>query len=112
MIGGFGTGAAQPALMTLTVDQSTPSAAANRWPSFNCFYDLGIGIGSLYPRRVARSTDQAKVITHTHRIFSDSVYQQGDGADRTVDQLAQEKCKCQHEQDRISSPLPNGRGGG
>jgi MFS family permease len=46
IVGGFGTGAAQPALMTVAVDQG----GARRGQSlaqFQLFYDLGIGIGSL-----------------------------------------------------------------
>ncbi len=46
IVGGFGTGAAQPALMTVAVDQS----GARRGQSlaqFQLFYDLGIGLGSL-----------------------------------------------------------------
>lgn len=47
MIGGFGTGAAQPALMTLAVDQSAAERRGRSLAQFQLFYDLGIGIGSL-----------------------------------------------------------------
>ena len=47
IIGGFGTGAAQPALMTLAVDQSSAERRGQSLAQFQFFYDLGIGIGSL-----------------------------------------------------------------
>jgi len=47
IVGGFGTGAAQPALMTLTVDQSAPERRGQSLAQFQLFYDLGIGMGSL-----------------------------------------------------------------
>jgi len=47
IIGGFGTGAAQPALMTLAVDQSSVERRGQSLAQFQFFYDLGIGIGSL-----------------------------------------------------------------
>jgi MFS family permease len=47
IIGGFGTGAAQPALMTLAVDQSSPERRGQSLAQFQFFYDLGIGVGSL-----------------------------------------------------------------
>ena len=47
VIGGFGTGAAQPALMTLAVDQSAAERRGRSLAQFQFFYDLGIGIGSL-----------------------------------------------------------------
>jgi MFS family permease len=47
IIGGFGTGAAQPALMTLAVDQSDGQRRGQSLAQFQFFYDLGIGIGSL-----------------------------------------------------------------
>lgn len=46
-VAGFGTGAAQPALMTVAVDQSAPSRRGQSLAQFQLFYDLGIGIGSL-----------------------------------------------------------------
>jgi MFS family permease len=45
--GGFGTGAAQPALMTVAVDQSAAERRGQSLAQFQLFYDLGIGIGSL-----------------------------------------------------------------
>ena len=45
--GGLGTGAAQPALMTLAVDQSTAERRGQSFAQFQFFYDLDIGIGSL-----------------------------------------------------------------
>lgn len=47
IIGGFGTGAAQPALMTLAVDQSAAERRGQSLAQFQLFYDLGIGMGSL-----------------------------------------------------------------
>jgi MFS family permease len=47
IVGGFGTGAAQPALMTLAVDQSAAERRGQSLAQFQLFYDLGIGIGSL-----------------------------------------------------------------
>ncbi|MGH7886704.1 MAG: MFS transporter, partial [Candidatus Binatia bacterium] len=47
VIGGFGTGAAQPALMTLAVDQSSAERRGQSLAQFQFFYDLGIGVGSL-----------------------------------------------------------------
>lgn len=47
IVGGFGTGAAQPALMTVAVDQSAPERRGQSLAQFQLFYDLGIGIGSL-----------------------------------------------------------------
>jgi MFS family permease len=47
IIGGAGVGAAQPALMTLSVDQTTPQRRGQSMAQYQCFYDLGIGIGSL-----------------------------------------------------------------
>jgi MFS family permease len=47
IIGGLGTGAAQPALMTLAVDQSATERRGQSLAQFQLFYDLGIGIGSL-----------------------------------------------------------------
>jgi len=47
IIAGFGTGAAQPALMTLAVDQSATERRGQSLAQFQLFYDLGIGIGSL-----------------------------------------------------------------
>lgn len=47
IIGGLGTGAAQPALMTLAVDQSAAERRGRSLAQFQLFYDLGIGIGSL-----------------------------------------------------------------
>lgn len=47
VIGGFGTGAAQPALMTLSVDQSSAAQRGQSLAQFQFCYDLGIGIGSL-----------------------------------------------------------------
>jgi MFS family permease len=47
IVAGFGTGAAQPALMTVAVDQSAASRRGQSLAQFQLFYDLGIGIGSL-----------------------------------------------------------------
>ena len=47
IMGGFGTGAAQPALTTVAVDQSAPDRRGQSLAQFQLFYDLGIGIGSL-----------------------------------------------------------------
>ena len=47
ILGGFGTGAAQPALVTVAVDQSATERRGQSLAQFQLFYDLGIGIGSL-----------------------------------------------------------------
>ncbi len=47
VIGGFGVGAAQPALMTVSVDQTSPQRRGQSMAQYQCFYDLGIGFGSL-----------------------------------------------------------------
>ena len=47
IVGGFGTGAAQPALTTVAVDQSAAERRGQSLAQFQLFYDLGIGIGSL-----------------------------------------------------------------
>jgi MFS family permease len=47
IVGGFGTGAAQPALMTVAVDQSAAERRGQSLAQFQLFYDLGIGLGSL-----------------------------------------------------------------
>jgi MFS family permease len=47
VVGGLGIGAAQPALMTLAVDETTPQRRGHSMAQYQCFYDLGIGIGSL-----------------------------------------------------------------
>ena len=47
VIGGFGTGAAQPALLTLAVDQSSADRRGQSLAQIHFFYDLGIGVGSL-----------------------------------------------------------------
>ena len=47
ILGGFGTGAAQPALMTVAVDHSAAERRGQSLAQFQLFYDLGIGIGSL-----------------------------------------------------------------
>ena len=47
IVGGLGTGAAQPALTTVAVDQSAADRRGQSLAQFQLFYDLGIGIGSL-----------------------------------------------------------------
>ena len=47
IVGGFGTGAAQPALMTQAVDRSDGQRRGQSLAQFQFFYDLGIGVGSL-----------------------------------------------------------------
>jgi MFS family permease len=47
VVGGVGIGAAQPALMTLAVDETTPQRRGHSMAQYQCFYDLGIGVGSL-----------------------------------------------------------------
>jgi MFS family permease len=46
-IAGLGTGAAQPALMTVAVDRASEQRRGQSLAQFQFFYDLGIGIGSL-----------------------------------------------------------------
>ena len=43
----LGTGAAQPALLTLAVDQSSADRRGQSLAQIQFFYDLGIGVGSL-----------------------------------------------------------------
>jgi len=47
VVAGVGTGAAQPALMTVAVDETTAQRRGRSMAQYQCFYDLGIGIGSL-----------------------------------------------------------------
>ncbi len=47
IVAGFGTGAAQPALMTLAVDQSSAERRGQSLAQFQFFYYFGIGVGSL-----------------------------------------------------------------
>jgi MFS family permease len=47
IVAGLGTGAAQPALTTVAVDQSAADRRGQSLAQFQLFYDLGIGIGSL-----------------------------------------------------------------
>ncbi len=47
VVGGLGTGAAQPALMTVAVDQTSPQRRGQSMAQYQSFYDLGIGVGSL-----------------------------------------------------------------
>ena len=47
VVGGFGTGAAQPALMTIAIDQTSPHRRGQSMAQYQCFYDVGIGLGSL-----------------------------------------------------------------
>jgi MFS family permease len=47
IVGGLGTGAAQPALMTVAVDQTSPQRRGQSMAQYQCLYDLGIGLGSL-----------------------------------------------------------------
>jgi MFS family permease len=58
VIGGFGIGAAQPALMTAAVDQASPQRRGQSMAQFQCFFDLGIGLGSLVLGVLLDLTDQ------------------------------------------------------
>ena len=51
-------GALQPALMTLTVDQSAAARRGQSLAQFQLFYDLGIGIGSLTLGTLLDQVDQ------------------------------------------------------
>ncbi len=46
-VAGLGTGAAQPALMTVAVDRTSEQRRGHSLAQFQFFYDLGIGVGSL-----------------------------------------------------------------
>jgi MFS family permease len=46
-VAGLGTGAAQPALMTVAVDRTAEQRRGQSLAQFQFFYDLGIGVGSL-----------------------------------------------------------------
>jgi MFS family permease len=59
ILGGFGTGAAQPALMTVAVDQSAAERRGQSLAQFQLFYDLGIGIGSLTLGALLDMVDQS-----------------------------------------------------
>ncbi len=47
VLGGLGLGAALPALMTLAVDQTSPQRRGQSMAQYQCFYDFGMGLGSL-----------------------------------------------------------------
>jgi MFS family permease len=47
VLGGFGVGAAQPALMAVAVDETSPQRRGQSLAQYQCFYDLGIGLGSM-----------------------------------------------------------------
>jgi MFS family permease len=64
IIGGFGTGAAQPALMTLAVDQSATDRRGQSLAQFQFFYDLGIGVGSLMLGALLDLVDQSFLIMY------------------------------------------------
>ena len=64
IIGGFGTGAAQPALMTLAVDQSSAERRGQSLAQFQFFYDLGIGVGSLTLGALLDLVDQSFLIMY------------------------------------------------
>jgi MFS family permease len=64
IIGGFGTGAAQPAMMTLAVDQSSAERRGQSLAQFQFFYDLGIGVGSLTLGALLDLVDQSFLIMY------------------------------------------------
>jgi MFS family permease len=64
IVGGFGTGAAQPALMTLAVDQASAQRRGQSLAQFQFFYDLGIGIGSLCLGALLDLVDQSFLIMY------------------------------------------------
>jgi MFS family permease len=64
VIAGFGTGAAQPALMTLAVDQSASDRRGQSLAQFQFFYDLGIGVGSLTLGALLDLVDQSYSIMY------------------------------------------------
>jgi MFS family permease len=47
ILGGFGVGAAQPALMAVAVDETSPQRRGQSLAQYQCFYDLGMGVGSM-----------------------------------------------------------------
>jgi MFS family permease len=47
ILGGLGVGAAQPALMAVAVDEASPQRRGQSLAQYQCFYDLGIGVGSM-----------------------------------------------------------------
>jgi len=63
-VAGFGTGAAQPALMTLAVDQSSTERRGQSLAQFQFFYDLGIGVGSLTLGALLDLVDQSFLIMY------------------------------------------------
>jgi len=64
IVGGLGTGAAQPALMTLAVDQSSVERRGQSLAQFQFFYDLGIGVGSLTLGALLDWVDQSFLIMY------------------------------------------------
>ena len=69
IIAGFGTGAAQPALMTLAVDQSAVERRGQSLAQFQLFYDLGIGVGSLTLGALLDLADQSFLIMYLATAF-------------------------------------------
>jgi MFS family permease len=59
ILGGFGVGSAQPALMTLSVDQTAPQRRGQSMAQYQCYYDLGIGVGSLFLGVLLDLTEQS-----------------------------------------------------
>jgi MFS family permease len=64
IVGGFGTGAAQPALMTQAVDRSDGQRRGQSLAQFQFFYDLGIGVGSLTLGALLDLVDQSFLIMY------------------------------------------------
>jgi MFS family permease len=64
IIGGFGTGAAQPALMTVAVDQSNAAQRGQSLAQFQFCYDLGIGVGSLALGALLDLTNQSFLVMY------------------------------------------------
>ena len=64
IVGGFGTGAAQPALMTQAVDRSDGQRRGQSLAQFQFFYDLGIGVGSLTMGALLDLVDQSFLIMY------------------------------------------------
>jgi predicted MFS family arabinose efflux permease len=50
--------------MTLTVDQTTPQRRGQSMAQYQCFYDLGIGIGSLSLGVLLDLTDQSFMLMY------------------------------------------------
>jgi MFS family permease len=64
VLAGLGTGAAQPALMTVAVDRASEQRRGQSLAQFQLFYDIGIGIGSLSLGALLDAANQQFVVMY------------------------------------------------